>query len=601
MRSIGSRVLGHYFSSFVISQLFIISLFEFNASAGAGSGRLQSPPGIYDNTLVPTSPWVTPNMADEANSAGPPLNAGPPGENPLPALHLFRHDTSSTVGSGYQAAVPLPPGFYTLPIHGNCPRCHHYHRAATINVRVSGDFSQPSHVYCEKCKQKWLAFGGGNSTRISLLSTHTTEPDLPELNFRKELIGMVRSVTSIASPAALASVPEQPSVSPSREISVRSRNINEGQESNTAHSRSPISGHDIFAASTSGRDTARTDQPPTGVSHTSQPSKRRGKVYQQLKIIIKDHFRALRKLRLKPYLRGKKAKVSDKGRGKLPLPQADPIDDDFTASKKTQTGNSGIQSRQDTITGSDCNKVDQPNPAEAQDSPMKEMLQKMNEAQRVAWIREQFADYKCRCPSQCFCRRVPESTSPPHASDSGNQRTNSTPSPMVSPQDPQPHDFFMIGSHFHGFQAGDLHYDPARLLSNGSQTRLSQEATAVDTDSITVTSNPSYLDIAQPHSHRSRSPRPMSPPPPPGPSRLRQSIGPDELEGRPSIDLFTSGTPVRNTSRVGSQMERRSTSSADSAPTTENGTAPDLPATHVNGYRTSDERNRRSSSTSQSH
>jgi hypothetical protein len=544
-------------------------------------------------------------MDDQVNNSEHPLDVGPPNENHPPEFHLPRQDTDSTVGSVNQTAVPLPPGFYTLPIHGNCPRCHHYHRAATINVRVSGDSSRPSHVYCEKCKEKWLAFGGGNSTRISLLSTQTTEPDLLELDFRKELIGMVRSVTSIASPLALASVPEQPSAGPSREVSIRSRNIDKGQESNATSSRSPISGHEISPTATSGRDTAYADQPTTSVAPTSQPSKKPMTAYQQLKMMVKDRFRALKKLRWK-HLRARKAeKMSKKGQGKLPVVQINPIDDDIVTSKKVQAENTGIPHREDTIASCHSDKVDQSNTVEAPDSKMKEMLQKMSEEERVAWMREQFTDVKCRCPSQCFCRRVPESISPPHTSDTGFQPSNPPPSPLVSEEEPQrhqPHDIFMIGSHFPGFQAGDLQY-PSHLLSTGSQTRLSQEATAVDTDSITITSNPSFLDVAPHQRQRSRSPRPMSPPPP-GPSRLRQSMGPDELEGRPSIDSFTTSNAVRNISRPSTQMERRpmSASSSNSGAPAGNGATPSgLSTPHVNGYRTSDERNRPSSPGSQGH
>ena len=93
---------------------------------------------------------------------------GHPIVDPLPQP-TPRRDSASTTSSS------ISPGYYTLPIHGNCPRCHHRHRAA--NIRISRDSGRVSRVNCEKCGGRWLSFGGPNATSISLLSSQTIDID----------------------------------------------------------------------------------------------------------------------------------------------------------------------------------------------------------------------------------------------------------------------------------------------------------------------------------------------------------------------------------------------------------------------------------------
>jgi DNA-directed RNA polymerase subunit M/transcription elongation factor TFIIS len=118
-----------------------------------------------------------------------------------------RRGTASSVSSDlYQ---PLPVGHWLLRFHGSCPRCHHLHNAVKIKVEVSHDDRKVNHVRCDKCRQKWLALGGRNSTQISLLSTLTTTPDPVESEVRNALINMVKSATAVASPV-LSDIPEVP-------------------------------------------------------------------------------------------------------------------------------------------------------------------------------------------------------------------------------------------------------------------------------------------------------------------------------------------------------------------------------------------------------
>jgi hypothetical protein len=118
---------------------------------------------------------------------------------------LSRRDTASSSGSGpYE---PVPTGRWLLDFHGSCPRCHHQHNAVQIKINVSKDASKVSRIRCEECKEDWVAFGGRNTTRISLLSTTTIKPDPVEKEVRQTLINMVKAATAIASPF-LAGIPE---------------------------------------------------------------------------------------------------------------------------------------------------------------------------------------------------------------------------------------------------------------------------------------------------------------------------------------------------------------------------------------------------------
>jgi hypothetical protein len=139
---------------------------------------------------------------DFAHTSSPEPPHSPPFESTL-----SRQDTASSAGSNEYR--PMLPGHWLLNFHGSCPRCHHQHNAVNIRVDVSRDPRKVSKVTCERCQQNWLAFGGRNSTRISLLSTTTTNPDVVESEVRNALISMVKSATAIASPI-LTDIPETP-------------------------------------------------------------------------------------------------------------------------------------------------------------------------------------------------------------------------------------------------------------------------------------------------------------------------------------------------------------------------------------------------------
>jgi DNA-directed RNA polymerase subunit M/transcription elongation factor TFIIS len=132
------------------------------------------------------------------------------------APKLISHDTS--LSQSHDKYEPPPPGCWTLDFHGNCPRCHHHHKALQVQIKVTPDASQVSYVHCERCQDRWAAFGGRNSTRISLLSTATIEPDSVERGVRYSLVEVVklvqaRSVLGTLPEASSPVLPHQPSVS----------------------------------------------------------------------------------------------------------------------------------------------------------------------------------------------------------------------------------------------------------------------------------------------------------------------------------------------------------------------------------------------------
>jgi DNA-directed RNA polymerase subunit M/transcription elongation factor TFIIS len=102
----------------------------------------------------------------------------------------IQSDTSST--QSQDQYEPIPNGRWTLTFTGNCPKCHHHNKALQVQIQVSPGVSHVTYVRCEKCRDRWAAFGGGNSTRISLLSTTTTEPDHVQQGVRYSFVEIVK-------------------------------------------------------------------------------------------------------------------------------------------------------------------------------------------------------------------------------------------------------------------------------------------------------------------------------------------------------------------------------------------------------------------------
>ncbi|KAF2466241.1 uncharacterized protein BDR25DRAFT_359606 [Lindgomyces ingoldianus] len=504
-------------------------------------------------------------MADRTSAEGLPGPAFDPEAFPGPTSsspRMIRHDTTSTVNSGN--IPPISPGFYKLPIHGNCPRCHHRHKAATI--KVSRDLSQVSHVYCERCGEKWLAFGGGNSTRISLLSTQTMDPDPNDVDFRSTLIEMVRSLTAVGSTAALASVPESPSRIPSREQSVKSTNAPLGQEQLPSSAGAPMTAFpertDASQVTSKVFDAAPPSfPPPTGANirgGAATKSPRRKALVAQLKA-IKERIPFIKRLHLNQLMPSKKkAKVPDKDKGKQPVDQALTMHENpgtlispapNATPPKAPSNSMGIEILKTASDRHDPQKesVDTPHPGSLPHDNFKETLKDMTHDQRIAWVREMVTDSKCRCGYYCYCRRAPISATFP-ASSSGSGGTQVDASTLTSQatrqylaQRRRSNEVFAVGG---AFDDSHTRSSSPRRPTSIASLRTSQAPTIYGSEGMTATAGGphlSFLGVAPPPRPRSRSPRPPSLPA--GPSRLHEQISQDEISTRPT-ESSTSGRAV---------------------------------------------------------
>ncbi|OSS48775.1 hypothetical protein B5807_07039 [Epicoccum nigrum] len=107
---------------------------------------------------------------------------------------ISRRNSSSTTGSG----KPIPPGHWTLPISGNCPRCRHHHHSIKVHIKNTEEASGLVDVHCEKCNKLWIGPGTLNATRISLASNETIDPPPEDPEVRTALYRAIRSVTRVA-------------------------------------------------------------------------------------------------------------------------------------------------------------------------------------------------------------------------------------------------------------------------------------------------------------------------------------------------------------------------------------------------------------------
>lgn len=123
---------------------------------------------------------------------------------------FLRGDSSSTYSS--VSHQPLPPGHWVLDVHGNCSKCHHHHGSARVHFNVpTNDNATITHVRCQRCNEKWLAFGCRNQTQLSLLSINSITPDSVAVSVQHSLAEMVRLATAIAAPShSMVRVTESP-------------------------------------------------------------------------------------------------------------------------------------------------------------------------------------------------------------------------------------------------------------------------------------------------------------------------------------------------------------------------------------------------------
>jgi hypothetical protein len=574
------------------------------------------------------------------------MSASPPNQDSVHTPHVsadrpIRRGTASTVGSEGDVPPPVPPGIYTLPISGNCPKCHHHHKAATIKVPSSaGTGRATGHVYCDNCEAKWLTFGGRSST-ISLISTNTIEPDVVQQDFQYALLDMVRSVTSIASPAALASVPEVSSGVPSREPSTRSQNVaivhSRSQASHTpvqlplfqngSHTSSaPVTNPELNAA------------PHAEAVVTAASTQQTRGVLRRLKAGLKSRLIVLKKFHPRQLDQVKKRiRMSEIDRESPAMVQVDPpyeapiasqdiqlqlvIDDpqdDIALPNAAASATVSTPSDRPLLPASDGEReilkamTREQRVARFQglfSDETKDRLRGMSKEDRIAWIRARITEFKRGNRIQQQRRHTLPSTN--HSHTDGDDLVNEAfpppqPSPQSPPQRPEHRysaDLPYMGGHLDAWRPGELFYE-SHPFSIGSSTRLSEAATAVTSDRVTVTSGVPSLEVGPQYPPRgqSRSPRPHSLGA--GRSLLRHSVGPDEIISRPSLDSVTSIAAVRGFAGVGVQTDGHSITSVrsffrrnDTAPSVSSQTSLGL---FLSGHQTFEERrmgqHRRSSS-----
>ncbi|KAH7128815.1 hypothetical protein B0J11DRAFT_280331 [Dendryphion nanum] len=459
----------------------------------------------------------------------------------LPGSPPTRQNTISSIDS--ETYPSINPGFYKIPIHINCPRCHHRHNAVEFKVEVSK--TKASYVHCEKCEEKMVAVGGPNATCTSLLSEMTTEPDHVELNARQAIFNMVRSMSSVGSPV-LTSVPELPysealsQQSPGQDS--RSRGEGYNPETGSGATR-PSPNPPIRSRAQSTRSAANSSN-RTAVSDGTQ-----NKTFiERLKRMHK--FKARFPMLHKFFSRGFRMSTRVSRRTATNHRETDaqpPILGAFAGPTLMNNNQSIIKST----------KVEHKSVLEAQkiatDRNVRPEVAGIHPQTRgsrddvIADARAQLSALKCRCRHHCTCHH-PSSSLVPTDTDTEQAHTPLSQHSPIGGQDSR--DFILIGSHvldMYPLDEGN-HPNYPLTISTESSTQLSQAATAINSESMTATSGPpnlSYLDVAH-QPLRSRSPASeLRQNILPG-SRLRTSMNQDDTDSQSSSGSIITGGAVQS-------------------------------------------------------
>lgn len=480
------------------------------------------------------------------NLGNPPFGEDQP-STAEPKLETFpdpasRRDTRSSISRS-----PLPPGKWTLSIHGNCSRCHHHHKATVVRIDVSDDPEEPSHIICEGCNEKWLTIGGRNVTQLSLLSTQTNDSDPEETRYRSALIYIVQSAmsaTAFAAPTALPSVPEAPSGLPSRGNSTRSP------------TRIPMNDTETQTHSASDHDTQALNHIPVHNTTSSSPDNRRlnsrtepsnrvelsKKALKRIKRKLQDTFPTLKDRLKKLIPTPRQRKRAKKVKGKQPA-----IETMQDSSRSLHSGTSKGDNLENHVNRTGCEQATQTEEAcrlrktadqaiAELDNIDKQVIQNMTPDERRAWIREQITAFKCCTSHSCSCRRRRSSTI--HMVDSSAQADLPPPEPY------RRHSadiLFGLGSHFDVWPHGNWYQDNGTLSI--SATRTSDAETAVEAPTFPSSPRQSWVDHVRNQRHRSLSPQPPSVVP------SRHSFRHHVVGPRASLDSIVTGAGFRSASR----------------------------------------------------
>ncbi|ORY16373.1 hypothetical protein BCR34DRAFT_103614 [Clohesyomyces aquaticus] len=227
---------------------------------------------------------------------------------------------------------------------------------------------------------------------------------------------------------------------------------------------------------------------------------------------------------------------------------------------------------------------------------IRELLRHMSTDDRISWVRAQITDLKCRCDLDCRCRNVTHRRTS-SSNGSGNTEEGTAPSTSLLmlhnlTRGRLSHEFLHTGGPFEDYRP--TAHRPPSIVS----LRTSRAPTLLGSDGLTVASSAPRLSIrglAAAQRGRSRSA-----------SRLRQNVSQDDISNAESRRTSSTGARVRvlagareengnHTSPAGSRQASDNASTASGQQNEER--APSTASTHhLNGYRTSDERNRDSPS-----
>lgn len=317
---------------------------------------------------------------------------------------------------------PLPEGCWTFPFHGNCPKCRHHHRAFEVQVKVSRDAGHVSYVYCEKCGHKWVAFGGRNSTRISLLSTTTSESDSTDKQVHYSLVQIVKLA---AAKKALGTLPESPSPTIFRRNSKAassSGSLRAFASSDIPAIRSPSPRVDEASHERS-KSVEQTPANTKGHTRLLRKRDRTVQLFSELKFKLTTQISRLRRAQLKLKLKlPHKQPASSTGQLKhshtrapqtttlIDVPADDPP---ATVHEQSVLGDEAVGA-----TESVRDEVEKPT-GRLTDMVIfiaeldKELLASLDEQERIKWMRKTYTEYKNRKKTTLQCSSITETSTTP--------------------------------------------------------------------------------------------------------------------------------------------------------------------------------------------
>lgn len=475
-----------------------------------------------------------------------------------PAPASVRRNSSSSCGS--DAYSPLPPGLWTLSLHGNCSRCHHHHSSARFKVNVPSNPNITTHIRCESCHAKWLAIGGRNVAQLSLLSVNSVRPDPEATDVRYSLVNMVRTTTALAALSpVMAEITESLPPGSSRHQSLCTP-LAADIESDVPHISQPVDPMRLVRVRHT--STQALQKPASFPTLTSvQPNSTQkygivtGRHFAHLKERLGMRFPALHRANLRVKLGIiKQPKVSAKRLGKQPTrvtvysePTMDSVHTPDASRLKGHYGE-GHQYRPISRRLDSAGRPATPSDAVVQflATVANDItnLSAMTEDEKIVWIREKYTEFRNRPAVQVNAPAMASmetATIPDAATEALYNEANLHRGRSL--------ELLGLGSHHGQFDR----FWPVRPSTISVCERTSEAETAVD-ETTNIASGPRYSWIEHLRRERSGSPRP--------PSvnthtahRIRGSRG----EIRFSMDSAVTGEATRSTSRPrSSATDRRS-------------------------------------------